>query len=121
MTSRTWSQARVEEWGNRVNGALEDLTTSMGRMSRAMQAGDFGAMHDACERVGQSGESLSAALPGYNPQVTKAVQTMVDEIAAAHHTCAGFKPTMSQAQLNQFIADLNRAISQASAATPHGG
>lgn len=120
-TSRVWTPAAVTEWGKRVNGAMEELTASLGRMTNAMQAGDFGAMQDACASIGHSGEKLSAALPGYNQQVTASVQTMVDDIAAAHRTCAGFKPTMSEAQFNQFIADLNRAVSQGSVVAQQGG
>lgn len=120
-TSRVWTPTAITAWGNRVNGAMEDLSASLSRMTNAMQAGDLSAIQEACESIGQSGKKLSAALPGYNQQVTHAVQTMVNDITAAHRACEGFEPAMSEAQLSQFMADLNRAIAQGSAVTQQGG
>lgn len=111
----------MKAWEIRFNDAMRDLTYSLSRMTNAIQAGDFGTTQAACERVGQSGKELGAALPAYNQQVTNEVQTMVSEIAAAHRACQDFKPTMSPAQFNQFVTDLNRAISQGSALTQQGG
>jgi uncharacterized protein YukE len=120
-TPQKWNSDAIERWENRIAAAIDDLDSAMGRMSSAMTAEDFTAVHEACERIGQSGKRLSATLPGYNQQITAALQALVSDIAATERTCQGFGPGVTTAQVDQFVADLSRASSRLRSLSQGGG
>ena len=105
-----------KRFGTKIQAALERLNGALSDFQAAMDAQNFPALQDACNRIGSAGRAIEGSLPAPSPDVTTSLRAAAARFNAAGAQCGGLTPEGGKGAIDSVVADVKGGLDNVRAA-----